>query len=171
MRIYLGGYLTFYAGGQPWVQVDLRTPERLRDVLARVNIPAGEVYLTALNGKLVNPDETRVGPADEVRLYPPVDGGSLDCRPGCGACCIAPSISTPIPGMPLGKPAGGRCVQLTSDNLCRLFGRPERPKVCVSLQPSPDMCGQTAAQAYATLAALELMTWPVSPQTQEVSHD
>ncbi|MDP1999098.1 MAG: hypothetical protein Q8K22_05840 [Rhodoferax sp.] len=22
-------------------------------------------------------------------------------RPGCGACCIAPSISGPIPGMPL----------------------------------------------------------------------
>ncbi|HNM56919.1 MAG TPA: YkgJ family cysteine cluster protein, partial [Thauera aminoaromatica] len=24
----------------------------------------------------------------------------MDCRPGCAACCIAPSISSPIPGMP-----------------------------------------------------------------------
>jgi Fe-S-cluster containining protein len=27
----------------------------------------------------------------------------MDCRAGCGACCIAPSISSPIPGMPDGK--------------------------------------------------------------------
>ena len=37
---------------------------------------------------------------------------SMICRSGCGACCLAPSISTPIPGMPQGKPAGVRCVQL-----------------------------------------------------------
>ena len=30
----------------------------------------------------------------------------MNCREGCGACCIAPSISSPIPGMPHGKPAG-----------------------------------------------------------------
>ena len=30
----------------------------------------------------------------------------MDCRAGCGACCIALSISSPIPGMPAGKPAG-----------------------------------------------------------------
>ncbi|HCS2930732.1 TPA: YkgJ family cysteine cluster protein, partial [Shigella flexneri] len=24
----------------------------------------------------------------------------MECRPGCGACCTAPSISSPIPGMP-----------------------------------------------------------------------
>ncbi|HNV09555.1 MAG TPA: YkgJ family cysteine cluster protein, partial [Dokdonella sp.] len=29
----------------------------------------------------------------------------MSCRSGCGACCIAPSISSPIPGMPNGKPA------------------------------------------------------------------
>ncbi|MCB1812690.1 MAG: YkgJ family cysteine cluster protein, partial [Candidatus Competibacteraceae bacterium] len=63
----------------------------------------------------------------------------LICRSGCGACCIAPSISSPIPGMLQGKPAGVRCVQLDEQNQCRLFGRPERPKVCVSLQASADM--------------------------------
>ncbi|MCR3872443.1 YkgJ family cysteine cluster protein, partial [Pseudomonas aeruginosa] len=28
----------------------------------------------------------------------------MQCRAGCGACCIAPSISSPLPGMPAGKP-------------------------------------------------------------------
>ena len=44
---------------------------------------------------------------------------------GCGACCIAPSITSPIPGMPHGKPAGIPCVQLDEDFGCRLFGKPE----------------------------------------------
>ena len=82
----------------------------------------------------------------------------MDCRIGCGACCIAPSISSPIPGMPDGKPAGVRCVQLTDDNRCKLFGLPERPAVCSSLRPSAEMCGQTAEQAYAYLIRLEAMT-------------
>ena len=30
----------------------------------------------------------------------------MRCREGCGACCIAPSIASSIPGMPDGKPAG-----------------------------------------------------------------
>lgn len=39
----------------------------------------------------------------------------MDCRPGCSACCIAPSISSPVPGMAGGKPAGQRCAQLMPD--------------------------------------------------------
>ncbi|WP_394788903.1 YkgJ family cysteine cluster protein, partial [Rhodoferax sp.] len=66
---------------------------------------------------------------------------TLPCRPGCGACCIAPSISSAIPGMPGGKPAGVHCVQLDADLRCRLFGLPERPAVCASLAPTPEMCG------------------------------
>lgn len=80
------------------------------------------------------------------------------CRPGCGACCIAPSISSPIPGMPDGKPAGVRCVQLDDDDRCRLFGRPERPAVCASLRPEPAMCGGSRTEAMATLARLERLT-------------
>ena len=80
------------------------------------------------------------------------------CRIGCGACCIAPSISSPIPGMPHGKPAGVRCMQLDDDNRCRLFGRPERPAVCVSLRPEPAMCGADRQHALHWLAALETAT-------------
>jgi uncharacterized protein len=85
---------------------------------------------------------------------------SCTCRPGCAACCIAPSISSPIPGMPQGKPAGMRCIQLTDDNRCRLFGRKERPAVCGTLQPSVQMCGTSSVEAMAFLTWLERETVP-----------
>jgi uncharacterized protein len=84
--------------------------------------------------------------------------GEMECRVGCGACCIAPSISSAIPGMPNGKPAGVRCVQLTDDNRCKLFGLPERPAVCGRLRPSEEMCGTTNEQAMAYLIRLEEIT-------------
>jgi len=84
----------------------------------------------------------------------------MDCRPACAACCIAPSISTPIPGMPEGKPAGVRCVQLDELDRCRLFGMPERPSVCVSLRPGPEMCGDSREHAVEFLSRLERATGP-----------
>lgn len=79
----------------------------------------------------------------------------MDCRRGCGACCIAPSITSPLPGMPLGKQAGVRCVNLTESNDCAIFGRPERPAFCAGLKPSAEMCGESREQAIAWLARLE----------------
>ncbi|AKM88394.1 zinc/iron-chelating domain-containing protein [Enterobacter ludwigii] len=84
----------------------------------------------------------------------------MDCRPDCGACCTAPSISSPIPGMPDGKPANTRCVQLAENNLCMIFGSPLRPKVCSGLQPSAEMCGSTRTQAITYLLELEALTAP-----------
>jgi len=84
----------------------------------------------------------------------------MDCRPHCGACCIAPSISSPIPGMPDGKPAGVRCVQLMDDLRCALFGNPERPAVCSSLRPMEEMCGASAGEAMERLEIMERMTRP-----------
>ncbi len=62
--------------------------------------------------------------------------------------------------MPHGKPAGVRCVQLSADNHCLLFGQPERPAVCLSLRPNTEMCGATADEAYGRLIQLELATQP-----------
>lgn len=80
------------------------------------------------------------------------------CRAGCGACCIAPSISSPIPGMPHGKPAGVRCVQLLADFRCAIFADPRRPAVCSGLRPSADMCGETREFALRHLTELEQLT-------------
>lgn len=87
-----------------------------------------------------------------------MNGQVISCRPGCGACCTAPSISSAIPGMPSGKPAGVRCIQLDEANYCRIFGNPDRPAVCASLQPAWDMCGNSQAHAMRYLARLEQLT-------------
>jgi uncharacterized protein len=89
----------------------------------------------------------------------------MNCRPACGACCTAPSITSAIPGMPHGKPAGVRCVQLDDGERCRLFGRPERPSVCASLQPHADMCGSRRSQALLWLQRLEQATRPAQGGT------
>ena len=62
--------------------------------------------------------------------------------------------------MPHGKPAGMPCVQLDDAFGCRLFGRPERPAFCGSLQPDPDMCGGSREEALSLLDLLEIATRP-----------
>ncbi|QRM17992.1 YkgJ family cysteine cluster protein [Dechloromonas sp. TW-R-39-2] len=78
----------------------------------------------------------------------------MECRPGCAACCVAPSISS------LNKPAGQPCPNLDADLRCTIFGRPERPSCCGGLQPSLEMCGESRQQAMIWLANLEAATRP-----------
>jgi uncharacterized protein len=56
------------------------------------------------------------------------------------------------------KPAGVRCIQLTDDNRCAIFGDPRRPAVCGSLRPEPSMCGSDREHAMRWLAQLEATT-------------
>lgn len=84
----------------------------------------------------------------------------MECRLGCSACCIAPSISSKIPGMPEGKPAGVPCVQLDEAGLCKIFTSPDRPKVCGDLMPELEMCGNCQEEAMAYLMTLEASTSP-----------
>jgi Fe-S-cluster containining protein len=82
----------------------------------------------------------------------------IPCRAGCGACCIELSISSAIPGMPNGKPAGVRCVQLLDDFRCAIFGQPERPKVCGEFRAETDFCGTTRDEAVHKMRWLEANT-------------
>ncbi|GHD89957.1 hypothetical protein GCM10011445_03250 [Pseudocitrobacter faecalis] len=84
----------------------------------------------------------------------------MECRPDCGACCTAPSISSPIPGMPNGKPANTPCVQLDERQRCKIFTSPLRPNVCAGLQPSAEMCGANRTEAITWLLTLEALTAP-----------
>ena len=84
----------------------------------------------------------------------------MNCRNACGACCIAPSITSPLPGMPHGKPAGAPCAQLLPDMRCAVFGKPERPAFCGGLQPSAEMCGTSREAAIAWLTRLDALTAP-----------
>jgi len=89
-----------------------------------------------------------------------VSGELKDCRPGCGACCIAPSISSSLPGLPQGKAAGLPCPHLTSGMRCAIFGDPGRPATCGSLKRLPEMCGSSREEALAHLDRMERMTKP-----------
>ncbi|ACT07269.1 protein of unknown function UPF0153 [Dickeya chrysanthemi Ech1591] len=84
----------------------------------------------------------------------------MECRPDCGACCIAPSISSPIPGMPQGKPANTACIHLDEHMRCGLFFSSLRPAVCRGLQPRRDMCRNDRDEAMLYLIRLEDATAP-----------
>lgn len=73
----------------------------------------------------------------------------------CGACCIAPSITSFIPGMPDGKPAGVPCIQLDEKFGCRLWLNPLRPKVCGQFAPEASICGQNRVEALGNIQYLE----------------
>jgi Fe-S-cluster containining protein len=62
--------------------------------------------------------------------------------------------------MPNGKPAGIRCLHLDEDNLCRLFGTPERPDYCAGFKAMLEVCGTSREEAMQTLTWLESETLP-----------
>ncbi len=83
----------------------------------------------------------------------------MECRAGCGACCIAPSIHSPLPGMPGGKAAGEPCVNLDPGTfLCRLWGTADYPDLCRRFAPAPEHCGATRSEAIHRLSVLESQT-------------
>ncbi len=84
--------------------------------------------------------------------------GRRTCRPGCGACCIAPSLSSAIPGMPQGKPAGRACIHLGPDLRCLLYGAAGRPEVCASFPAMAEHCGSSREEALRLLGELERLT-------------
>ena len=86
----------------------------------------------------------------------------MECRPGCGACCIAASIEGAIPGMPRGKPAGVRCVHLDAEHLCRIWGTPGMPACCAAFSATPEVCGNSRSEALLLLRTLEAATAPAT---------
>jgi hypothetical protein len=60
--------------------------------------------------------------------------------------------------MPDGKKAGERCIQLDSNNLCLLFGLPQRPDLCDRFKADVEVCGVDNDQALENLIHLEQIT-------------
>jgi hypothetical protein len=54
-----------------------------------------------------------------------------------------------------GKPAGVKCIHLTSDFLCELFDKPSRPLVCIGFTFDPDICGKNQEEAMQIMESLE----------------
>lgn len=84
----------------------------------------------------------------------------MKCREGCAACCIAPSISSPLPLLPRGKPAGVACPHLTPQLRCGLWNQPERPRVCGGFSPAPEVCGGCREEALAILGEMDRLSSP-----------
>ena len=62
--------------------------------------------------------------------------------------------------MPSGKTAGVRCVNLSSENRCLIYGHPDYPAVCANFKASRGTCGDDNAFAMANLEVLERLTSP-----------
>lgn len=76
MKLYAGGYLTFYMPDQqPEVIWELSEPIALCDLLKEVGVPAAEVQLVVVNGELADLDQTQIRNHDVVKVFPGVDGG------------------------------------------------------------------------------------------------
>lgn len=82
----------------------------------------------------------------------------MKCRIGCGACCVEVSISSPLPGLPNGKPAGVRCPNLTSAGTCGVWNTPVFPDICRRFQATPDFCGTSAEEAVVRIRSMERAT-------------
>lgn len=82
----------------------------------------------------------------------------MECRIGCAACCIEASISSPLPGLPAGKPAGMACPHLDEEGRCRIWGTPAYPAVCRDFTPTAEICGRNREEALANLRDLEAAT-------------
>ena len=68
------------------------------------------------------------------------------------------SISSALPGMPDGKPAGVRCVNLDENNCCIIHDKPNFPRVCRNFKFDPVCCGSTNEEAMKNLDKLEKLT-------------
>ena len=76
MKLKLGGQLSFYLPGKsPQVEVQLDSSTLLSEVLDMLGVPFGEVFLVVVNGELVEPKAAIVSQDDEVKVFPPMDGG------------------------------------------------------------------------------------------------
>lgn len=74
MKLYLGGYLDFYNKSNR-LEIEVRQPTPLQEILESVGIPVGEVQLFVVNGEQVELDGTVVFDTDEVKIFSAVGGG------------------------------------------------------------------------------------------------
>ena len=76
MKLHFGGHLSWYLPQKTAnLDVPLEAPTRLADLLVKLNIPAGEVMLTVINGEMADLSTATVVDTDRVVLYPPIGGG------------------------------------------------------------------------------------------------
>ncbi len=77
MRLHLGGHLSWYdQHKRSWLELSLSEPVALIELVRQLELPVGEIAISAVNGQVVSLEEARVSDGDRVELYPPIGGGS-----------------------------------------------------------------------------------------------
>jgi thiamine biosynthesis protein ThiS len=74
VTVHPHGELTSYFGRGTRVKVPITPGMTIAALLERLEVPAKEVWVVALNGETVKPDATLTG-GDSVELFSPVAGG------------------------------------------------------------------------------------------------
>jgi sulfur carrier protein ThiS len=97
MRLHLGGHLNWYAPHrQASLVMDLAQPTALAEILKQLNVPAGEVAITVINGRVADLQAAFVSDSDRVEVYPPIGGGGSTCAAtSCRQCNEASVNSLP----------------------------------------------------------------------------
>ena len=54
-----------------------------------------------------------------------------------------------------GKPGGVPCIHLSEDYSCKIYGQPDRPRVCDDFKADPEICGTSREEALILLGKLE----------------
>ena len=76
MKLYLDSYFTFYGNyPHPWLELELKEATPLSAVLSNLGIPIADVHLAIVNGEVIPPGKAIISGKDEVKLFPPMDGG------------------------------------------------------------------------------------------------
>ena len=76
MKLYTGGYLTFYMPRKAHsLDIILEDPRLLSEILLELAVPLAEVHLVAINGEVRELEDTIVKNTDDVRIYSSVNGG------------------------------------------------------------------------------------------------
>lgn len=85
----------------------------------------------------------------------------MKCRKGCAACCIYTTITSPLPGMPEGKPRGVPCINLDMNTLmCRIWNTDIYPEFCKKFVAQADCCGNSREEANRLIEEMDKATTP-----------
>lgn len=83
MQLHLAGHLAWYdKQKRSRLQVSLEKEIALTELLQQLGVPIAEVAIVVVNGVAVELECARVSNNDRVDLYPPVDGGTFNLKPG-----------------------------------------------------------------------------------------
>ena len=69
MKLYTGGYLTFYMPQKNnFIELPLHTPTPLKEILSDLQIPIEEIHLVALNGEQADVETAIIHDTDVLRV-------------------------------------------------------------------------------------------------------